>query len=108
MAKEDKRRETREGERGRRETRKAVLEMGEWLNIRSRTSASSVAATTKSRRSGGLETRNRGIALIQNYLDTARMDMRGAFAAFQSYAVRKIIFISISPSLVDDISLHDY
>lgn len=70
------------------------MEMGEWLNIprglRPRQRPSLGVAD--------LETRNQkpGIALIQNYLDTARMDMRGTFAAFQSYAVCKIIFISTS------------
>jgi len=59
--------------------------MGEWLNIRSRTSASSVAATGPSLDAAGLQKpETRGIALIQNYLDTARMDTRGAFAAFRT------------------------
>lgn len=72
-----------------------MLEMGEWLNIprgralrrwRQRPSLGAVDPETRNQKPG--------IALIQNYLDAARMDMRGAFAVFQSYAVCKIVFIS--------------
>lgn len=73
---------------------------GRMAEYSSRTSAPSVAATeSPSLGVAGPETRNQkpGIALIQNYLDAARMDTQGAFAArFEAMQLANIIFISIA------------
>lgn len=72
MAKEDKRRERGKGVRGAWPQRngKGDAGNGRMAEYSSRTSTPSVAATAESRRS---RSRNQkpGIALIQNYLDTA-------------------------------------
>lgn len=87
MAKEDKRREVGRGVRPQR-NEKGGAGNGRMAEYSSRTRAPSVAAT-ESRRSR-FRNQKPGIALIQNYLDSVRLGMRGAFAAAsRGYAVRE-------------------